>query len=175
MLGQTTASSVRETQRYSRRCHALRRSRSFRRAARISSGRRMRLVLSKSLLATILPSRSIISSCSSSMAACRTDMEALPWEASSSRNFPSYALATTHALNSAKSTSGRPACMVNCDPDNAFSLFLSLVAVSLVAVRVFLLLLFFAAAAVRRGTILPTSTFRGGPVDSDDLVVVVLK
>ena len=68
----------------------------------------MRLVLSKSC-ATILFSRSIISSCSSSILACLSDLDCNPLEASISFSFPSKALLTTQAAKTENKTKGRPA------------------------------------------------------------------
>lgn len=53
--------------------------------------------------------RSIISSCSSSILACRIDFDTLPCEASISRNFPCNALLTTHAAKTLNRTNGKPA------------------------------------------------------------------
>jgi hypothetical protein len=91
-----------------RRCHAFRFSRSNRRSSRTSCGRLIRLVLSKSV-STILPSRSIISSCSSAMAAWRRLTDDFPCDTSISFNFPSTALLTTHAAKTEKRTKGTPA------------------------------------------------------------------
>lgn len=89
--------------------HSRSRFRSRFRSCKISSGRLMRLVLSKSWEATILFIFSIISSCSTCRLACRKDWLVTPCAVSRSLSLPWSALLTTHAANTEKKTKGNPA------------------------------------------------------------------